>query len=658
MINTTQLQITELVLHDRTMGNPFSGGGDAGALENWYMNNGKLVRVAFPPLFHASAAASPVWRIVPFVFTRDGAPENQLLIFKANGCIYRRRGGEETKIYPYHASDPLISHKPAVAQVQNRLHISDASQYLIYDGWTFVNGGLTPPTAPVTSLSGTGLTGDYTVAASAVHIRENDSSRVHESNRSDLAVVSPANQSIVFAIPANLPARATHWSVYASEVAGSGVIRRVATLPLTTTSYTMTTDPPGTAPEAPIRNDPVQRTRTLTAWKNRIASRSEMNPDQFWFTAFGEVEGLLNGAGDECLPGRSGISISDLVNSWTIPGGHPMQTSVWHDEFLFVFTDAAGFYIQGEGALLDSRSLRDFFPQKQFAFGSAGPFSACSTPHGLVVLSPERKLWLWDGRADPDDVGYDIQDRLNGLTADELTSTELLYWSGEGFEWLLLNLSDRLEILDFAVTTEKSPRGTWFSVGSQGGLPAPTSLALWNLDGRAYLLSGHTDGSVRLQGQLCQPSHLGLSFNLGETYLSATVQPSLPALARTGLLFDGKEQWTEAKWGLLYAIGDTDNDSTGARVTVPTITIYYDRVNAITPTGGVAQAPALEPSGFYRWWFKRSSAASAIGALCKRFQVEITKSTTDTDGQARPQLVNDELYVLTIGWLTRSNLAL
>lgn len=644
------LETVDLTFHDKVSGNPFLSGAEGGALENFYYDHGKLVRVSFMPPFNSSAASSNVWKIIPFRFTRDGAPELQLLYVKANGKIYKRSGGSEQEIFPAETGFSALVAKPSYTYVRNRLMISDGAQVLFWDGWTWVAGGLDAPTGfSGTNTTPTGADGSlttngvYSICITAVHQRTNGSTttRIHESNRTDVSTETAAatNHITVTTSGVTFPSRATHWSIYMSELDGSAIYRRVATLPITTTTHDITAEPSATAPIAPERNDPVQPSKVLCSWKNRVAMRSETNKSQFWFTAFGEVSGLLNGAGEECLPGRIGSSsLSDLVNEWDIPDGTDIRGIVYHEDFLWVFSRTAGYLIRGEGTLLDNRSLRDFYPQKQFSFGCAGPAAICSTPYGLVVMSPEKKLWLWDGSAEVRDIGYDVQDRLSALTSDQLEALELLYWSGDGFDWLLVNLPDRIQLFDMASKSQQNPDGVWFTIDNS---LVPSSFGIYN-NGRAYLLAGYTDGSVHQVGDFCQPAHLGLSFTLGTTYLGSAAQDNLDGLLT--YLDGGKpSEWQEAKYMEMFVVSKVDETSTGATTiyTAPTVTAYYDDINPQTPNGTAnSQTVSLVgrqsdvtlgyPYGF-RVWFSKSSGSSS-GVLCKHFQVSISLTTTVKTG--------------------------
>jgi hypothetical protein len=659
-----KLQITNLLIQDSSVKNPFSGTPDRGALENMVPNYGKLVRAPFMPPFHSSVSSSQVWKVFDFQFTRDGARNQQILIFKANGKIYKRIAGTELEIFPGKTTLAVLNQKPMVINVADRLHVSDGSQYVIYDGWDWFTGGLVAPAAPSCALVGGALTGTYKVAVTAVHIR--NGVRIHESSRSAVTSNTPAAQNIRVTKP-TLDARATHWSIYMSELSTSDVYRRVATIAVTSTTTDISAVPVSTSPIAPIRNDPLLPSRVMCQWKNRIAMRDEAAQSNLWFTAFAEVKGLLNGAAEECLPGRGSASISDLVNSWTLPdSGEPMLAAVWHEEYLWVFSNRNGYLIRGEGSLLDNRGIRDFFPVHMFSFGGANSTSLLSSPYGLIVLTNERNLSLWKGEGETVDIGRDIQDRLNSLTDVQLNNAEMQFWDGGGNDWLVIALGDRIGIFDFGTRTDDSPDGVWFSVGTQGGLPAPSTIGQVNLNGMQLLVAGFIDGSVRVIDtdqqrsiSVHQPAHLGLSMKLGQTYLGATVQSSPTAIARTGSFQPTEGSWTEGQYIEIFHKGTGDTDATGIRPASPTVNVYFDDINPYAPDGPISIVPQLLSSTREkRAWLTRTAGTSQCGALAKRFQFELQISSTTTDGATRPQCVNDEVWMFGFGWIPRGDLVL
>lgn len=659
-----KLQITNLLIQDSSVRNPFSGSPDHGALENMVPNYGKIVRVPFLPLFHSSMNSSQVWKVVDYQFTRDLARNQQILIFKSSGKVYRRCAGTEIEIFPGKTSFALLTQKPMVINLADRLHVSDGSQYLIYDGWDWFAAGLNRPSAPSCALVGGSLTGTYKIAVTAVHIR--NGVRIHESSRSDVTSNSPSTQNIRVTQP-TLDARATHWSVYMSELSTSDVYRRVATIDVNTATTDISAVPASTSPVGPIRNDPPKPTRVMAQWKNRIAMRDEAAQSNLWFTAFAEVKGLLNGAPEECLPGRGTGSISDLVNSWTLPDyGEPMLAAAWHEEYLWVFSNRNGYLIRGEGSLLDNRGIRDFFPVHMFAFGAASSTALQSTPYGLVVLTNERNLSLWKGAGEVVDIGKDIQDRLNSLTDTQLFNAEMQFWDGGGNDWLVIALGDRIGVFDFGTRSEDSPEGVWFSIGTQGGLPQPTTMGQVNLNGMQLLLAGFIDGTVRVLDNdqqrsisVHQPAHVGLSMKMGQTYLGATVQPSPTSIARTGSIQPTEGAWTEGQYIEIFHKGNGDTDATGIRPAPCMINVYFDDINPYSPDGPVQHIPQqLASTRERRAWLTRTAGTSNCGALAKRFQFELMINTTTTDGATRPQCVNDEVWMFAFSWLPRSDLVL
>lgn len=666
-----KLQVSDLLIRDSTSRNPYAAQPDQGLIENFAPDYGLLRRVTFPPPFHKSISSSRVWHVFDFQFQRDNARNQQLLVFKADGKVYKRQAGQELEIFPGKTSFAPFVQKPSFVNLADRLHVSDGSQYLIYDGWDWLTVGLVAPAAPGVALVAGSLTGTYKVAVTAVHIR--NGVRIHESSRSAAVSNVSAAQNIRVTQP-TLDARATHWSVYVSELSTSDVYRRSVTVAITSATTDISTVPASTSPTAPIRNDPPQPSRVLTLWKNRIAMRDEQALSNLWFTAFAEVKGLLNGAPEESLCGRGSASISDIVNSWTLPdSGEPVLGAVWHEEYLWVFSDRNGYIIQGEGSLLDSRGLRDFFPKHIFTFGTATPWSLWSTPFGLVILSPERKLWLWDGENESIDIGIDIQSRLSALSAQQLAEFNIFYWEGAGNSWLVIPLSDRLEIFDFAVETQDSPKGVWFSI--TGFTDIPTTVGDMTLNGQRNLLVGLNDGSVvQIDNDYTrgitvrQPAHLNLSMILGNTYLGATPQNSPAARIRTGSYPPQAGAWVEAQYMEIVHRGTGDTSATGIRGITPAVTAYNDEISPIVPTSGgdiltLVPIGSTNPSGAVsekRGWLGKGLGIdrSACGKLGKRFQIQLDYTTTANDGATRKQTVNDEINQLGLTWLPRGDLAL
>jgi len=71
-----------------------------------------------------------------------------------------------------------------------------------------------------------------------------------------------------------------------------------------------------------------------------------------------------------------------------------------------------------------------------------------------------------------------------------------------------------------------------------------------------------------------------------------------------------------------------------------------------------AKTPTLENPGEHQQFREtclvtHSLVSSSVGVLAKRLQVEINYTSTKTDGQARPQLLNDEIWQLGFAWEPR-----
>jgi len=200
--------------------------------------------------------------------------------------------------------------------------------------------------------------------------------------------------------PAIFPARATHWGIYCSETENSNVgfflmktsVTTQRPLPLDQSDFT---NVPGsyinTALQRPIRNDQATGTKVMSVHKRRIFRRNEQLPNFFNYTAFEEVKSTGVGTAEECVPGHDDNSISDLVNEQSYPEQSRIITSmVDHADALFIGTEASVIPLFGE-------TIDDFVLSQVTAFsvGMAGRYATRSTPHGLVFLSYDRKLYLW-----------------------------------------------------------------------------------------------------------------------------------------------------------------------------------------------------------------------------------------------------------------------
>lgn len=658
---SSKTQIVDLLFSDEQTVNPFATEPSQGSLENFIPYFKKLVRQQPMPANHTSIQASQVWHIFDFKYvTVDGVSHQKLLIFKSNGGVYDATSGTEVDVSP----SPKFNAKPGITSINNRLHVSDGTQYLIYDGSTWVVAGLSRPSTATASLNSTGLTGQYLTAITWV-VEDGSGNRIHEGSRSDLVTLNPSNQGIKWDISSQTPPpRATHWSIYLSEVASSAVLRRAATTIIATTNVTVTANPASTAPQAPYRNDPPPNTKVLGQWKNRLAGRLESQPSNFWFSAFGEVAANNNGAAEESWCGNitnanaiynGYVSISDLSNEWTLPDkGETVQSVTWFDNFLMVFSNRNGYSIAGDGSLLDGRSLRDFYPNRVLTFGAAGPFASVATPFGLVVLTPDRRIWLWDGSNNPINIGIDIQTRLNALSSADLAAIQLNYWEGSGRTWLVIPFTDRIQIFDFSIrlrntgVAQPSPyllslnQGIWFSIGSQAALPKITATGIYNPTATniPVLLAGGTDGKTYQIDGIVQ----------------TTGTPPV-AIARTASIEPSDGKWSEMMYVETFSIGTNDSATTGIRTNTPTLTVYYDGVSPTNPANGITIPLKVVPqTNELRGWLMPRASSSGVGALARRVQVELKFADTGTFNSGVYD--NNEIWELALAHSPKKDLRL
>jgi hypothetical protein len=262
-------------------------------------------------------------------------------------------------------------------------------------------------------------------------------------------------------------------------------------------------------------------------------------------------------------------------------------------------------------------------------------------------------------------LGETFRTGFNALTDVQLNNAEMQFWDGGGNDWLVIALGDRIGIFDFGTRTDDSPDGVWFSVGTQGGLPQPSTIGQVNLNGMQLLVAGFVDGSVRVIDtdqqrsiSVHQPAHLGLSMKLGQTYLGATVQASPTSIARTGSFQPTEGAWTEGQYIEIFHKGTGDTDATGIRPPSPTVNCYYDDINPYAPDGAIPIVPQLLSSTKEKRAWLISSGGSGCGVLAKRFQFELKITATTTNGATRPQCVNDEVWMFGFSWIPRSDLVL
>ncbi len=656
--------------------NPFAQAQEsARILSNFIPERSRLTRRAFAPFFSFDSDGSLPLAVKNFRYTRAGAQYTKLVVFRFNGKVAIRDGsGKEQEILPANTGFSVLNgKKPFVGQLSNRLFFSDGTSSYVYDGRSVRVWGLArSTTAPVVTaanvagaiVAATGVKGCFTW----VRLDE-ENNRVHESSRSNInasfVVIGGVDDAVTLDVTGlTAPSGATHWSGYISELDGSEVYRRTNTTLLTTLTYTATAFPASTTPKAPIRNDPPPPSTIGCVAKNRIFLRDNANPNTWYFSALGEVKGLLNGAADESFCGYGTNSISDISNSDFIPD-REVRAMTEHENAIFIFSESKGYAIVGELNLLDNRSPRSIVKLQQFSEGCMGPQAICSTPYGLTWMSTGHRLLLWNGAQQLENIGeplkplFDLNLTLN--TTGWSTGAEdavLYWWSGNNRQWLICSYpaADLVQvgnyftpfIYDFSIPTSQHS-GSW----SRWDLVSATCIGEYQdpFGERFLLMGGDIWTHVLNLDVACSPAHLDRSFVVGKTYPHSAVVSNPKAVIRTSLQNPSQQD----VWTVINYLTSTTGDQVAPGVpavgtfTEPTITSWIDVEDPDTPGTGITLAlDSALTSAEKRAWFVPQAVGAGNnvnigGALCKTFIVQMeyasgTDSTGNADGRQTVRL--------------------
>ena len=574
----------------------------------------------------------------------------------------------------YATSTPtVLTQKPFQGQLSNRHFFSDGIISRVYDGRDVqVTGLARSTTAPAVSAVAAGSITAATGLKAAISwvVLDEESNRVHESSRSNVSSfqVLAAENLRVDITALSPPARATHYSVYVSELDGSEILKRAATTRITTLTTDISALPSAVSPKAPIRNDPGPHSTVGCIAKNRIFVRDDANPNTFWFSALGEVKGLNNGAPEESFPGYGTNSISDIVNSDFITD-REIRSMLEHENVIFIWSERRCFALVGELNLLDNRAPRSILKLVQFQEGAAGADSAVSTPYGLIWMNPGRKIWLWTGGTELIDIGVHIQSSLDNIPNDKLEAVDMTWWSGNGRQWLVVNCycatndddtqagaTNRTFVLDFSIQ-QQNQVGTWFEWTD---VAATATGTYYDEQGTPFLLMGDTSGNVKLQDSVSNPAHLNYTCKLGSTYLGSTVQNNPRAYMRTGLLLPNGDIFTEVQY-LQVLAGDQVGAGAPAAgsLTQPTLTSRIDIENPdVYGTGISLTLDTAISSGDRRAWLVPQSSGNTNvgGAMGKQFIFDAAfaagnDSTGESDGRLTARL--NSLYKLAMVYIPR-----
>lgn len=664
----TKLSTSSLVPGVRLDLNPFAQrAGTCRLLENWVPERGRTIRKSYSPPFQTvpTLATGQVWDIIDYRYFRASAPHTQLLVFRADGKIYRRLGGGgEAEIFPGTTAFPVLNARPGIVQLSNQLFFSDKTYAYVYDGLKIRKWGIERPTlAPVISaVAGTDFTATFQLIATFTWVVEDEEgNRVHESSHSPvpaafITMTAPNRTLNADISTSTAPAGVTHWSLYVSELNASSVRKRYGTYPITTTSTTVTAFPASSSPREPYRNDPPNPSTTMGQWRNRIAMKDQTDERKVWFTAFGEVKATLAGAPEESVCGRSSTSISDLINEFRFPDKR-VKLLCEHENNLFGFTENNGYAIVGTGGILDDIGTRGMSNEHMSPEGAAGARAGCSTPFGFAWMTPGRKVNLLVNAATTD-IGYAIQPQLNTIPESSLPDTSFFWWDGNGRKWLIVcacvtDADDvygtpawRALVYDFDLGTDRP--GEW----SQDIKDHTYTVVRDYFDGdQRFLLGGDLSGNVWQMDTIPNPAHLSRSAILGKTYLGATLGSNPAATMRTGLLNPGEDQNVTGMYASLVR-GTQDGPSTALGV-APTMLAAVDPIDpdtapAITLTTGTAKS-----SGDFNYWLRPEAAGPEVGALAKQFQFQVgyaagTANNGESDGRYTQAL--EAIYKLAFSW--------
>lgn len=315
------------------------------------------------------------------------------------------------------------------------------------------------------------------------------------------------------------PARATHWHLYASDSEGSKMGYLLASVPVTQFSYTDMSPWMGEdgslfqKVERPYRNDPTPPSKILSVHKYRIFRRRETQPNFFHFTAKEEVEALLNGACEECVPGTDKNTLSDLIDEQSYPKTTTTIRNITsHADALYIGTEKEIIPLLGES--LDSFSFSEV---TAIRMGMAGRFAAASTHHGLAFLSYDRKFYLYPILMQPwssmntqenlVEIGLPKRDIFRTIDPTALDQVWLVHYHFGVRDWLVVTFPKGTGYqppappMLMAMEDTQPELETWvFDFDTKGWFKLQKgylSLAVWETrPGQKVLVGGGTDGHI------------------------------------------------------------------------------------------------------------------------------------------------------------------
>lgn len=179
---------------------------------------------------------------------------------------------------------------------------------------------------------------------------------------------------------------------------------------------------------APWDNHPAPLASIVETYQSRIAVAGiPGRPDLVQLSGYDEI---LLGVPQEAFP---------VSMSFTVPGGS--QSVVGMKSFqnaLWIATSSWWYCVTGYNAATLSKQDQVISP------GLAGRRAVTKTPTHLCWLSPDKRLWAWDGANLPIEVSKALAQQLDGswsmddLTDSQLDRVELHYLARGSYRWLIL----------------------------------------------------------------------------------------------------------------------------------------------------------------------------------------------------------------------------
>lgn len=641
--------------------------GSSVILRGWIPEKGRLSSRQTAAPWGPPATTDSGFLDLNFRYTRAGSQESKWITVGTDGAdgtggnrwryrLYQKScGGQSTEIFPGNTGFAALVNVPFIWQSGNRMFFSDGTFNYVYDGRSVRRWGLTrSTTAPVVSAVAAGSLTAATGLKACITwvVLDEASNRVHESSRSNVSAfqILAAENLRVDITALSAPSGTTHWSAYVSELDGSNIYRRAATTAIGTLTVDISALPASTTPKVPIRNDPPPPSLVGCVAKNRIFIVDGANPNRFYFAALGEVEGLLNGSGPESFCGYGTNSISDIVNSDSV-SDREITAMIEHENVTYLFTESKGYALVGEMNLLDSRSPRSLVKLQQFSEGCIGRRAICSTPYGLVWITPGKRILLWPGGNEIIDIGEPIQLLLDNMrsqdgsfkAATQPKDAKLHFFEGEGRQWLILNTHGMFDadnistvpqpstswdmfVYDFQRPVRNKP-GAWFQ--DQTNLQCATTI--YELDGTPFLAASGYRPFANLQ-----PLYFNETATLGKVGLGPTASfTGTSTITLRSSLIAPTGEWVVGHY-LTILMGTQDNPD--GTISTGTTEMYTD--NEIVYGQGLGSAATITAdtaltSGEVRLWFvpQASGNTNAGGSFGKRFLFEMRKSSgTSTSG--------------------------